>query len=89
MLTESEVKMVAAKDFEQEWKHFCNHINFGMSNLDARAIRFMNEMPGSLISLIKMCQAVVKYNENRDIDSEQFFIRHDMFVKIKNALEGD
>lgn len=35
-----------AKNFEKEWSHFCSKINFGASALDARAIVFMNNMPG-------------------------------------------
>ena len=32
------------KKFYEEWSHFCNCIDFGRSALDARAIRFMNEI---------------------------------------------
>ena len=81
--------MAAAKNFVEEWEYFCSHIDFGKSNLDAKAIRFMNEMPNQIISLIKMCQAIVKYNENRNSDSEQFLVRRDMFIRIKYALEGE
>lgn len=49
----------------------------------------MNEVPGRIVSLIKMCSAIVKYNENRNSDSEQFLVRRDMFVRMKDALEGD
>jgi len=40
-----------------------------------------------LSGLKRICQAVVKYNEFRDENSEQFLIRHDMFIKIKQKLE--
>jgi hypothetical protein len=29
--------------FRKEWEYFCNCINFNMSFLDARAVKFMNE----------------------------------------------
>ena len=38
----------ASKDFISGWKHFCDCIDFGKSNLDAEAIRFMNEVPGKI-----------------------------------------
>lgn len=31
--------------FLRGWKYFCDCIDFNHSNLDAEAIRFMNEMP--------------------------------------------
>ncbi len=40
----------------------------------------------NMTTLKKMCQAIVKYNEHRDLDSEQFLVRHDMFLKIREAL---
>lgn len=33
------------KEFADGWKHFCKCINFEFTALDAKAIRFMNEMP--------------------------------------------
>lgn len=39
------------------------------------------------ISLRKMCQAIVKYNEFRNEESEQFLVRRDMFIRIKLTLE--
>jgi len=41
-----------ADEFEQGWKHFLGCINFDKSNLDAEAIRFMNEVPGKIIEAI-------------------------------------
>ena len=38
----------ASKDFVAGWSHFLDCIDFGKSNLDARAIRFMNEVPGKI-----------------------------------------
>ena len=38
------------------------------------------------ITLKKMCQAIVKYNENRHPNNEQFLVRRDMFKKIEQAL---
>ena len=40
----------AANRFVEGWTHFLDCINFGKSNLDADAIRFMNEVPGLLQS---------------------------------------
>ncbi|KKN71395.1 hypothetical protein LCGC14_0421170 [marine sediment metagenome] len=42
-----------------------------------------------LTTLEKMCQAIVVYNKNRHSDSEQFRIRRDMFLKIRQALKGE
>lgn len=51
------------KEFEKGWKHFCNCIDFGGSNLDAEAIRFMNEMPGQICNshdkLVGACKEVI------------------------------
>lgn len=38
----------AGKEFVAGWTHFLNCINFSKSNLDADAIRFMNEVPGKI-----------------------------------------
>lgn len=57
--------MSLEKDFTDGWKHFCNCIDFGKSNLDAEAIQFMNEMPGRILQcandydgLLKICKDV-------------------------------
>lgn len=42
-----------AKKFEKGWTHFCDCIDFGRSNLDAEAIRFMNEMPGKILKTLR------------------------------------
>jgi len=36
------------KEFLKGWSHFCDHINFDKSDLDAESIRFMNEIPGKI-----------------------------------------
>jgi len=41
-----------------------------------------------LITLKKMCMAIVKYNELRPPDSSQFLVRRDMYLNIIKALEG-
>jgi len=38
----------ACKDFTGGWGHFLDCIDFNHSNLDADAIRFMNEVPGKI-----------------------------------------
>ena len=38
----------ACQEFVKGWSRFCDHINFGESNLDAESIRFMNEVPGDI-----------------------------------------
>ena len=43
----------ARKIFREEWDWFCSRINFGVSALDARAIRFMNEIEEHLNSIEK------------------------------------
>ena len=43
----------------------------------------------NLRTLIKMCQAIVFYNKNRSLKNEQFFVRRDMFLKIKGALKKE
>ena len=42
-----------AEEFEKGLKHFYDCINFEKSNLDAEAIRFMNEVPGKVIAALK------------------------------------
>ena len=37
------------KEFANGWKHFCDCIDFAKSALDAKAIRFMNEMPSAVV----------------------------------------
>lgn len=39
---------MTVEEFADGWKHFCKRINFGQSSLDAKAIRFMNEMPAAV-----------------------------------------
>jgi len=40
----------------EEWRHFCECINFGKSNLDARAIQFMNNFEFMLLGVnIMIC----------------------------------
>lgn len=40
--------LLACEAFLMGWEHFCSHINFNQSNLDADSIRFMNEVPGQI-----------------------------------------
>ena len=40
--------MFDMKDFDAEWTHFMEKVNHGASFYDARAIKFMNELPGVL-----------------------------------------
>ncbi|KKL23705.1 hypothetical protein LCGC14_2422700 [marine sediment metagenome] len=63
------------KQFADGWKHFCNRIDFGKSNLDAEAIRFMNEMPHAVGALfgkpedkgpLDACRELVRFCESKD-----------------------
>lgn len=49
------------KEFETGLKHFYDCIDFGKCNLDAEAIRFMNEIPGRLVNSHK---ALVEFAQN-------------------------
>lgn len=40
--------MYTKEEFAKDWKHFCSHINFGDSAMDAESIRIMNEMPAKI-----------------------------------------
>ena len=42
-------KLERCAAYSIEWLHFCSRIDFGVANLDARAIRFMNEGFSKLI----------------------------------------
>ncbi len=43
-----------AKEFVAGWSHFCKCIDFGRSGLDAKAIRFMNEVPAKIaVGMVK------------------------------------
>ncbi len=44
------MKSKLTKEFEKGLKHFYDCINFADSNLDADAVRFMNEMPCRLVN---------------------------------------
>lgn len=44
-------------EFADGWKHFCDCIDFGHSNLDAEAIKFMNEMPGDVAKGLTQSEA--------------------------------
>jgi len=48
----------ARKKFRAEWDWFCSRVNFGVSALDARAIRFMNEIEQHLDSIEKEIKEV-------------------------------
>jgi hypothetical protein len=45
--------VIAGKDFIQGWKHFLSKINWEQTNLDAEAVRFMNEIPGEIAAAVK------------------------------------
>jgi len=51
---------MTTKEFTDDWKHFCNCINFDKSAMDADAIRFMNEGPGKIIQNIRQRDALLK-----------------------------
>lgn len=56
------------KEFEKGLKHFYDCINFADSNLDADAIRFMNEMPGRLVSSHNiLLEALKKISDIEDV----------------------
>lgn len=38
----------ACERFVKGWPNFCKRIDFNHSNLDAKAIRFFNEVPGEI-----------------------------------------
>lgn len=53
------------KEFTDSWKHFCKHIDFGRSNLDAESIQFMNTGIGEVLQtfqqrddLLEACEVV-------------------------------
>ena len=54
-MTQSQGKKLlqACEAFLAGWLHFCDHINFAKSNLDADSIRFMNEVPGKIQTATK------------------------------------
>ncbi len=51
--------MITVKEFKAEQKHFLSRINFGKSYLDGRSIRFMNEVPGKLLTCIKQRRSLL------------------------------
>ena len=66
--------MYTKDEFQKDWKHVCNHINFGASNLDADSIRFMNEGPHKIINslaqrdaLLEACRAVYQDIELQNV----------------------
>lgn len=40
--------LTACESFLIGWSHFCGCVDFGRSNLDGPAIRFINEVPGKI-----------------------------------------
>lgn len=54
---------MTVKEFEDGWKHFCRCINFEYAALDARAIRFMNEMPSQVREALLMFNTRKKSEE--------------------------
>jgi hypothetical protein len=66
--------MITKKEFSTEWKHFCECIDFGRSNLDAQAICFMNTWVGEVVKTLAAAPALLeacKIAEQRLI-----FLRH-------------
>ncbi|KKN55605.1 hypothetical protein LCGC14_0580770 [marine sediment metagenome] len=48
-----------AKEFTAGWEHFCKCITWKDSNLDAEAIRFMNEVPAKIATgIVKAVKGV-------------------------------
>lgn len=43
----------ACEEFIAGWPHFLKCIDFNHSNLDAKAIRFFNEVPGKIQTALK------------------------------------
>ena len=58
-------KSKLVEDFTKELKHFFNCIDFGNSNLDAQAIRFMNAGFGKICDshddLLTACENITKH----------------------------
>ena len=52
------------KEFEEGYGHFLDKANLNHSFLDAKAIRFMNEMPGRLVdshdALLEACKLLLE-----------------------------
>lgn len=48
--------VIAGRDFILGWKHFLEKINWEQSNLDAEAIRFMNEVPGKIEAAVEKAE---------------------------------
>ncbi len=60
---------------------------YALTNLKLLCNQCVKEIE-RLITFEKMCKAIVKYNKNRNPDREQFYVRHDMFVRIQQALKA-
>ncbi len=52
LITAAPDSNAANKAFIAGWGHFLDCINFGSSALDAKAIQFMNEIPGQIQAAI-------------------------------------
>jgi hypothetical protein len=50
--TDEYCRTCALDEIIDEWRHFCDCINFGSSALDARAITFMNTFEKKLMDLV-------------------------------------
>ncbi len=63
------MKSKLTKEFRKGLKHFYDRINFADSNLDADAVRFMNEMPGRLVNshdaLLDACKKAEDFLRSR------------------------
>lgn len=55
--------MMTSKEFKDGWMHFLKCVNFEYTALDAKAIRFMNEMPGQVHKALLAANTKKKYKE--------------------------
>ena len=59
------------------------------AGLDAcERIKQLQSELDKLEKMKKLCMTIMKYNENISPKSEKFFIRHDMFLRLQQALKG-
>jgi len=52
--------LVASENFIKGWKHFSDCIDFGKSFFDAKAIQFMNEVPGQIQQIVVKIKEIEK-----------------------------
>lgn len=80
------------KEFADSWKHFCNCIDFGKSNLDAEAIRFMNEGIGKVAQtfqqrddLLAACKRLMEAWNSPNTRRSMYQLKTDMDLAYDNA----